>query len=115
MEFPLPLDLPPMEARLVDDLPEDPGWQFEPKWDGFRCLAFKAGEEVELRAKSGKPLGRYFPDVVELLQAQPVERFVVDGELTIAVKGALSFAALQLRLHPAASRVRTLAAATPAA
>ncbi|MBV8937616.1 MAG: ATP-dependent DNA ligase, partial [Alphaproteobacteria bacterium] len=58
-EFLLPLDLPPMEARLVDELPEDPGWQFEPKWDGFRCLAFRAGDEVELRAKSGKPLGRF--------------------------------------------------------
>ena len=62
--FPLPLDLPPMEARLVDELPEEPGWQFEPKWDGFRCLAFRAGEEIELRAKSGKPLGRYFPEML---------------------------------------------------
>jgi len=66
--FPLPLDLPPMEARLVDELPEEPGWQFEPKWDGFRCLAFRAGEEIELRAKSGKPLGRYFPEMLAVLR-----------------------------------------------
>ena len=110
----VPLDLAPMEAKLVDDLPREPGWRFEPKWDGFRCLAFRAGHEVELKAKSGKPLGRYFPDVVAMLQALPVSRFVVDGELTIAVAGELSFDALQLRLHPAESRVRKLAAATPA-
>ena len=103
-----------MEAKLVADLPTDPGWRFEPKWDGFRCLAFRAGDEVELKAKSGKPLGRYFPDVVAMLKALPVDRFVVDGELTIAVAGLLSFDALQMRLHPAESRVRKLAAETPA-
>jgi ATP-dependent DNA ligase len=105
----VPLDLPPMEAKLVDAPPREPGWRFEPKWDGFRCLAFRADDEVALRAKSGKPLERYFPDVVMALKALPVRRFVVDGELTIAVKGELSFEALQLRLHPAASRVRKLA------
>jgi ATP-dependent DNA ligase len=113
-DLPVPLDFAPMEAKLVDELPTDPGWRFEPKWDGFRCLAFRAGDEVELRAKSGKPLARYFPDVVAMLQALPVKRFVVDGELTIAVGGELSFDALQLRLHPAESRVRKLAAETPA-
>src|SRR5438876_8067867 len=113
-DLPIPLDFAPMEAKLVDDLPADLGWRFEPKWDGFRCLAFRAGDEVELKAKSGKPLGRYFPDVVEMLRALPVDRFVLDGELTIAVKGELSFEALQLRLHPAESRVRKLAAETPA-
>src|SRR3954471_12983675 len=112
--LPIPLDFAPMEAKLVDELPTDPGWRFEPKWDGFRCLAFRAGDEVELRAKSGKPLGRYFPDVVAMLKALPVKRFVIDGELTIAVDGQLSFDALQLRLHPAESRVRKLAAETPA-
>jgi ATP-dependent DNA ligase len=110
----VPLDLAPMEAKLVDDIPTEPGWRFEPKWDGFRCLAFRAGGEVELKAKSGKPLGRYFPDVVAMLKALPVTRFVIDGELTIAVGGELSFDALQLRLHPAESRVRKLAAETPA-
>src|SRR3954465_359824 len=113
-DLPIPLDFAPMEAKLVDDLPAEPGWRFEPKWDGFRCLAFRAGDAVELKAKSGKPLGRYFPDVVAALQALPVKRFVVDGELTISVGGELSFDALQLRLHPAESRVRKLAAESPA-
>src|SRR5579875_3203055 len=112
--LPVPLGTATMEAKLVDSLPEEPGWQFEPKWDGFRCLAFRAGDEVALHAKSGKPLGRYFPDVVQTLKALPVDRFVIDGELVIAVDGAFSFEALQLRLHPAESRVRKLAAEHPA-
>lgn len=107
-------DLQTMEAKLVDEIPRGPGWRFEPKWDGFRCLAFRSGDEVALKAKSGKPLARYFPDMVEALKALPVERFIVDGELTIAVGGELSFEALQLRLHPAESRVRKLAAEHPA-
>lgn len=113
-DLPVPLDLSAMEAKLVDEIPREAGWRFEPKWDGFRCLAFRAGDEVELKAKSGKSLTRYFPDVVAALQALPAEPFVVDGELTIAVDGELSFDALQLRLHPAESRVRKLAAETPA-
>jgi len=111
----VPLDFAPMEAKLADALPPDPGWWFEPKWDGFRCLAFRSGDEVDLRAKSGKPLARYFPDMVAALKALPVDRFIVDGELTVAVDGRLSFDALQMRLHPAESRVRKLAAETPAA
>jgi ATP-dependent DNA ligase len=103
-----------MEAKLVDALPDGEGWQFEPKWDGFRCLVFRDGAEVELQSKAGRPLGRYFPEVEALVAALPVDRFVVDGELIISVDGALSFEALQLRLHPAESRVRKLAAATPA-
>src|ERR1700761_147674 len=113
-DLPIPLGLPPMEAKLVDDLPAEAGWRYEPKWDGFRCLAFRAGDQVELKAKSGKPLGRFFPDMVEVLKTLPAARFVVDGELTIAVDGALSFDALQARLHPAESRVRKLAAEHPA-
>ena len=112
--LPVPLDTAPMEARLVADLPREPGWQFEPKWDGFRCLAFRAGDDVDLRAKSGKPLARYFPDVVEMLRAIAPASFVLDGELAIPVGNSLSFEALQMRLHPAASRVRKLAAETPA-
>ncbi|THD61426.1 ATP-dependent DNA ligase [Phenylobacterium sp.] len=112
--LPLALDFAPMEAKLVAVLPTEGGWRFEPKWDGFRCLAFRSGDQVELRAKSGKPLGRYFPDVVAVLRALPVARFIVDGELTIPVNGELSFDALQMRLHPAESRVRKLAAETPA-
>ncbi|MGC2199139.1 MAG: ATP-dependent DNA ligase [Stellaceae bacterium] len=110
----LPPDLSPMEARLVDHLPVDPGWQFEPKWDGFRCLALRAGDEVELRAKSGKPLARYFPEIVTLLRGLEPTRFALDGELAIPVGESLSFDALQMRLHPAESRIRKLAAETPA-
>ncbi|MET0314406.1 MAG: ATP-dependent DNA ligase [Hansschlegelia sp.] len=114
VEFGLPLTTEPMEARAADALPEGDGWQFEPKWDGFRCLSFREGEDVELRAKSGKPLGRYFPEVLDLLRALPVERFVIDGELVIEIDGKLSFEALQMRLHPAETRIRKLAAETPA-
>lgn len=114
MRFLLPLDLPPMEAHLADALPQDEGWQFEPKWDGFRCLTFRAGADIDLRAKSGKPLARYFPEIVSLLRGLEAKRFVVDGELVIAAHGTLSFDALQMRLHPAESRVRRLAAETPA-
>jgi ATP-dependent DNA ligase len=104
----------PMEAKSVSELPREAGWQFEPKWDGFRCLALRDGDQVQLFAKSGKPLLRYFPDVGELLRALPPERFLLDGELAIPVGNSLSFEALQLRLHPAASRVAKLAAADPA-
>jgi ATP-dependent DNA ligase len=103
-----------MEARLVDDLPDGSGWQFEPKWDGFRCLAFRAGSEVELRAKSGKPLGRYFPEMVAVLRRLAPSRFVLDSELAIPAGETLSFDALQMRLHPAESRIKKLAAETPA-
>lgn len=106
--------LPPMEAKPADVLPDGEDWQFEPKWDGFRCLVFRDGDAIELQSKAGRPLGRYFPDVVETVRMLGPRRFVLDGELVIAVDGALSFEALQLRLHPAASRIRKLAAATPA-
>jgi ATP-dependent DNA ligase len=113
-DLPVPLDTEPMEAKSVDDLPRGSHWQFEPKWDGFRCLAFRAGENVDLRAKSGKPLARYFPEVVAMLAGLPHEQFVLDGELAIPVGETLSFDALQMRLHPAESRVRKLAGKTPA-
>jgi len=103
-----------MEAKLVASLPEDEGWQFEPKWDGFRCLVFRDGGEVELQSKAARPLGRYFPEVVAQIAALPAGPFALDGELIIAIGGKLSFEALQLRLHPAESRVRRLAAETPA-
>jgi ATP-dependent DNA ligase len=115
LAFALPLDTPPMESRTAEALPaEGRAWQYEPKWDGFRCLAFKAGDEVELRAKSGKPLGRYFPEVVALLSRLAEPQFVIDGELVIELDGHLAFDALQMRLHPAESRINKLAAATPA-
>ena len=110
----IPIGLAPMEAKLVDDLPDEAGWQFEPKWDGFRCLAFRAGDDVDLRAKSGKPLARYFPEVVAQLKELPFTQFVIDGELAIQDGDDLSFDALQMRLHPAESRVLKLAAKTPA-
>jgi ATP-dependent DNA ligase len=103
-----------MEALLAAELPEGSGWQFEPKWDGFRCLAKRDDDEVTLTSKSGKPLARYFPEVVEMLRGVEAKQFLLDGELIIPVGDALSFDALQLRLHPAASRVRKLAHETPA-
>jgi ATP dependent DNA ligase domain len=112
--FPLPLDTAPMEARSAEVLPSGHDWQYEPKWDGFRCLAFRAGDAVNLRAKSGKPLGRYFPEIVALLRGVAAAQFVVDGEIVIALDGRLSFDALQMRLHPAASRIRELSNETPA-
>jgi ATP-dependent DNA ligase len=97
-----------MEAETAPELPNGGGWQFEPKWDGFRCLAFRDGDKVRIQSKAGKPLGRYFPDVVESLEALDAGRFVLDGEIVIPVNGRLSFDELLLRVHPAASRVRTL-------
>ncbi len=104
----------PMEAKLVDALPTEDGWQYEPKWDGFRCLVFRDGADVALQSKSGKSLARYFPEVAESVRSLRRDRFIVDAELVIPVGSVLSFEALQLRLHPAASRVRKLAAETPA-
>jgi ATP-dependent DNA ligase len=103
-----------MEARQVEELPRGQGWQYEPKWDGFRCLAAKTGTRVELTGRSGKSLSRYFPDIVEALAALLPARFILDGELVIPVGGALSFDALQLRLHPSAKRVGKLAREAPA-
>ena len=112
----LPLEFPyaPMEAESADTLPKGSGWQYEPKWDGFRCLAFRDGGEVRIQSKAGKPLGRYFPDIVTAVEALAPKRFVLDGEIVIPVDGRLSFDELLLRVHPAASRVRTLVEAHPA-
>jgi ATP-dependent DNA ligase len=106
--------LRPMEARLVDALPEEAGWQFEPKWDGFRCLVFKTGKTVALMAKSGKPLTRYFPEIVAAFADTKPDHFILDGELLIPVGKTLSFDALQMRLHPAQSRIDKLSRETPA-
>ena len=103
-----------MEALLAAELPDGKGWQYEPKWDGFRCLASRDGAAVELTSKSGKPLGRYFPEVVAMLEALEEPRFLLDGELIIPLGDALSFEALQLRLHPAESRIRKLSQQTRA-
>ena len=109
----------PMEALLAEALPEqagpdEPGWQYEPKWDGFRCIAVRDGDEILLWSKSGKPLARYFPEVAAMFLHCKAKRFVIDGELLVATGGAVAFDALQQRLHPAESRVRRLAAETPA-
>jgi ATP-dependent DNA ligase len=114
MTLPLKPPLPPMEARSVDEIPTGDGWQYEPKWDGFRCLTFRGGAEIFLQSKAGQPLARYFPDVVDSLGKLTAKQFVLDGELAIPVNGRLSFDELQLRLHPAASRVQKLAAGHPA-
>ena len=114
MSLPIPRRYAPMEALQVGELPFGDEWQYEPKWDGFRCIAFRDGNRVDLMSKAGKPLGRYFPDLVEALRALDATRFVLDGEIVIPVGKLLSFDELLLRIHPAASRVRTLAAAHPA-
>lgn len=106
--------LPPMEARSADEIPVGDNWQYEPKWDGFRCLVFRDGKNVFLQSKAGQPLARYFPDIVTQIQALKAKRVVLDGELVIPIGTALSFDELQLRLHPTASRVQKLAAAHPA-
>jgi ATP-dependent DNA ligase len=103
-----------MLAKRVAELPQGGEWIFEPKWDGFRVLIFRDGDEILLQSRDGKPLNRYFPEVIETLRAQLPSRCVLDGELVIASQGGLDFDALQLRLHPAASRVKLLAQQTPA-
>ena len=113
MNLPIETGYAPMEAESVAEIPVGEQWQYEPKWDGFRCLAFRDGDEVELRSRSGKPLGRYFPDMVAALKQLKAKRFVLDGELVVPIGEGLSFEELQLRLHPAASRVAKLAAAHP--
>jgi ATP-dependent DNA ligase len=103
-----------MEALSVDEIPVGREWQYEPKWDGFRCLVFRAGNNVTLQSKSGKPLTRYFPEVVEAIRALRPGSFVLDGEIVVPHGDAFSFDALLQRIHPAASRVKTLARKTPA-
>lgn len=103
-----------MEALLVKEIPKGVDWQYEPKWDGFRCLVFRDGRKVELQSKSGQTLGRYFPEIVEAILKLKATQFVIDGELIITIKGEPSFDDLLQRIHPAASRVAKLAVETPA-
>ena len=114
MTVPLKKSYPPMEAKSVAELPTGENWQYEPKWDGFRCLAFRDGDQVDLQSKSGQPLGRYFPELVEALLKLKPKQFVLDGEIVVPVKGKLSFDDLLMRIHPAASRVQKLAKEHPA-
>ena len=114
MHLPITPPYPPMEAKLVRTLPRGDGWLYEPKWDGFRCVAFRDGDEVALQSKSGQPLARYFPEIVAALQSLAPARFVLDGELVIPLGESFSFDTLLQRIHPAASRVQKLARETPA-
>ena len=106
--------LEPMEAELVDEVPRGSQWQYEPKWDGFRALIFKDGKQVQIQSKSGQPLGRYFPEMVEQFARLRAARCVLDGEIVIPVGNRLSFDDLLQRIHPAASRVKKLAQEHPA-
>jgi len=112
----LPVNPPvlPMLANRVSELPQGDTWIFEPKWDGFRTLIFRDGDELFIQSRDEKPLDRYFPELVEALKAQLPPRCVLDGEIVIAKDGGLDFDALQLRLHPAASRVKLLSKEIPA-
>lgn len=112
--LPFPPPLPPMLSAAADALPEGEGWLFEPKWDGFRTLVFRDGDELTLQSRDEKPMNRYFPELIEPLKAALPERCVVDGEIVIAGAKGLDFEALLLRIHPAASRVKLLAQETPA-
>jgi ATP-dependent DNA ligase len=113
MSLPLKNTYEPMEAKPARDLPAGPDWQYEPKWDGFRCLAFRDRNRIELMSKAAKPLTRYFPELADNLSALKAERFVLDGEIVIAEDGKLSFDSLLMRIHPAASRIKKLSEATP--
>src|SRR6185437_7876541 len=103
-----------MEAMLVDEIPTGAGWQYEPKWDGFRCLVFRDRARVELQSKSGQPLTLYFPELVGAFLKLKAFRFVLDGEIAVPVRQSFSFDDLLQRIHPAASRVRKLAHEHPA-
>src|SRR5438445_2981608 len=118
MRLPVMPPVKPMLAKSVKQMPQPDdvsgGCLYEPKWDGFRCIVFRDGDDVELGSRNERPLTRYFPDIVEAVKKALPERCVVDGEIVISREGRLDFEALQLRLHPAESRVRKLAAEMPA-
>jgi ATP-dependent DNA ligase len=112
--MPVKQELLPMEALLVSRLPKGEEWRYEPKWDGFRCLAYKRGRTITLRSKSGKPLERYFPDIVRVFEKLAATNVVLDGELLVKGESGYSFSDLQMRLHPARTRVNMLAQKQPA-
>ena len=114
MTLPIKPPFPAIEAKRVDRIPAGDGWQFEPKWDGFRALIFRDGDDVHVQSKAGQPLARYFPELVDAFRAIRAKQFVLDGEIAVPAGGRLSFDHLLLRIHPAASRIRKLAEETPA-
>ena len=114
MELPVNPPILPMLAKRVSELPRTGEWIFEPKWDGFRALIFRDGKEVMIQSRDEKPLNRYFPELIEPLLKQLPKQCVLDGEVVIAQNGALDFDSLQLRIHPAASRVKLLSEQIPA-
>jgi ATP-dependent DNA ligase len=114
MQLPVMPPVKPMLAKAVHEVPRDEGLLYEPKWDGFRCIAFRDGDELELGSRNDRPLTRYFPELVDLLLEALPERCVVDGEIVVVTEHGLAFDTLQNRLHPAASRVKKLAAENPA-
>ena len=114
MPLPVPLPVAPMLAKRVDEIPAEGAWLFEPKWDGFRTLIFRDGDDITIQSRDQKTLNRYFPELLAPLAAQLPPQCVLDGEIVIAGPNGLDFEALQLRIHPAASRVKLLAQQTPA-
>ena len=114
MALPLAPPVQPQLARSAKDLPAGDGWRYEPKWDGFRTIVFRDGSDVHLQSRNGRPMNRYFPDVVEQVLQLPAERLVLDGEMIVMVDGIQEFDLLSQRIHPAASRVEMLAQKTPA-
>jgi len=114
MQLPVNPPLLPMLAKRVSELPRGDGWIFEPKWDGFRALVFRDGDEVMIQSRDEKPLNRYFPELSAPLTKQLPKRCVLDGEVVVAKDGALDFDSLQLRIHPAESRIKLLSEQIPA-
>jgi len=114
MTLPIRPPYPPMEANRVDRIPEGDRWQFEPKWDGFRAIVFRDGDKIAIQSKSGTPLARYFPELVDAFHKLKTKQFVLDGEIVVPVDGKPSFDDLLLRMHPAESRIKKLAADAPA-
>jgi ATP-dependent DNA ligase len=114
MNLPVEPPYPPMEAVSVDEVPVGRDWQYEPKWDGFRCLVFRDGEQVELQSKSGRSMTRYFPELVDDIRRLEPSKLVLDGEIVVPTDGGFSFDALLQRIHPAPSRIAKLSAETPA-
>lgn len=114
IDLPIRPPYPPMEAKRVGAIPANGDWQFEPKWDGFRAVVFRSGDAVAIQSKAGQPLGRYFPELIEAFRSLRAKEFVLDGEIVVPIDGHLSFDDLLQRIHPAESRIRKLAEASPA-